>query len=138
MNEGYLTFSGDEYPVLSLSPRSGEIIFEKKNLSIMLPKEAEPPRFVVTQQIENLQEFEQGLMDDALFAKLRELRSRLAKQAHVPSYIIFSDASLREMSRKKPRTLDQFQSITGVGLVKMGKYGEMFTKLIREHDEPES
>ena len=137
VNEGYLTFSGDEYPVLSLSPRSGEIIFEKKNLSMMLPKEAEPPRFVVTQQIENLQEFEQGLMDDALFAKLRALRSHLAKQAQVPSYIIFSDASLREMSRKKPRTLDQFQGITGVGLVKMSKYGETFTKLIREHDKPE-
>ncbi|MDR1399039.1 MAG: DNA helicase RecQ [Treponema sp.] len=135
VKEGYLALSDDEYPVLSPSPCSGEIIFEKKNLSMMLPKEEEAPRFAVTQQIESLQEFE---IDETLFAKLRELRSRLAKQAHVPNYIIFSDASLREMSRKKPRTLDQFQEITGVGLVKMGKYGETFTKLIREHGEPES
>ncbi|MDR1325887.1 MAG: DNA helicase RecQ [Treponema sp.] len=139
VNEGYLLFSGDEYPVLSPSPRSGELIFEKKSLSMMLAKETEPPpRLVSSQQLENLQEFGHGQMDEALFAKLRELRSRLAKDAHVPSYIIFSDASLREMSRKKPRTLDQFQGISGVGLVKMGKYGETFTKLIREHAKPES
>ncbi|MDR2537965.1 MAG: DNA helicase RecQ [Treponema sp.] len=138
VKEGYLSLSSDEYPVLSPSPRSGEIIFEKKSLSMMLPKEAEPPRFVVSQQVGNLTELEQGQVDEALFIKLRELRSRLAKDAHVPSYIIFSDASLREMSRKKPRTLDQFQGISGVGLVKMGKYGEMFTKLIREHAKPES
>jgi ATP-dependent DNA helicase RecQ len=137
VNKGYLTFTGDEYPVLSPSPRSGEIIFEKKSLSMMLPKEAEPPSFVVTQQIGSLKEFELGQMDEALFVKLRELRSHLAKEAHVPSYIVFSDASLREMSRKKPRTLDQFQGIAGVGLVKMGKYGEVFTKLIREHANPE-
>ncbi|MDR2417701.1 MAG: DNA helicase RecQ [Treponema sp.] len=138
VNEGYLLFSGDEYPVLSPSPRSGEIIFEKKSLSMMLPKEVEPQNFAVAQQIVNLQELDQGQMDEALFVKLRELRSRLAKEAHVPSYIIFPDASLRDMSRKKPRTLDQFKDITGVGLVKMGKYGELFTRLIREHSTPES
>jgi ATP-dependent DNA helicase RecQ len=132
VNEGFLTSSGDEYPVLSSSPRSGEIIFEKKHLSMMLSKEAEPLR----RQVENLHGFEQGQLDEPLFAKLRELRSRLAKEANVPSYIIFSDASLREISRKKPRTLDQFHSIPGVGLVKMAKYGELFTKLIREHAKP--
>jgi ATP-dependent DNA helicase RecQ len=133
-------FSGDEYPVLTSSPRSGEIIFEKKSLSMMLAKEEEPhPRFVITAQTANLGDLDAldliQSTDEGLFAALRDLRGRLAREAHVPSYIIFTDASLRDMCRKKPRTLDQFESVSGVGLVKMGKYGEAFTKVIREHQQ---
>jgi ATP-dependent DNA helicase RecQ len=69
----------------------------------------------------------------ALFFKLKDLRSRLAREAGVPSYIIFSDASLRDMCRKRPVTPGAFLSVAGVGSRKMEKYGEAFTGLIREH-----
>jgi ATP-dependent DNA helicase RecQ len=137
VDQGYLLVSGDEYPVISPSPRSGELIFEKKRLSMMLPKETEPAR---PEGVELLLEagFEQGALDESLLAKLRDLRARLAREARVPNYIIFSDASLRDMSRKKPRTLEEFQGVAGVGLVKKDKYGDAFTRLIREHLSPES
>jgi ATP-dependent DNA helicase RecQ len=131
ITETYLALEGDEYPVLCPTPRSKEIIFEKKSLSIMLPKETK--RY---QQIKiAVDTTEEAVFDEELFIKLKDLRNRLAQEARLPAYIIFSDASIRDMCQKKPRTLDQFHAISGVGLVKMGKYGEVFTKLIREHED---
>jgi ATP-dependent DNA helicase RecQ len=72
-------------------------------------------------------------MDDELFLKLRELRKTLAAKEGFPAYIIFSDASLRDMCFKKPVSLVQFSAVHGVGSVKLEKYGEAFTALIRNY-----
>ncbi|MDR0389332.1 MAG: RecQ family ATP-dependent DNA helicase [Spirochaetaceae bacterium] len=71
--------------------------------------------------------------DEALMTKLKELRKNLAREAAVPAYIIFSDASLRDMCEKKPLTLSGFGEVNGVGEIKLAKYGGAFTALIREH-----
>jgi ATP-dependent DNA helicase RecQ len=71
--------------------------------------------------------------DEALMTKLKELRKNLAREASVPAYIVFSDASLKDMCLKKPHSLSGFETINGVGKVKLEKYGEAFTALIRDH-----
>ncbi|GHV93760.1 hypothetical protein AGMMS50293_00800 [Spirochaetia bacterium] len=71
--------------------------------------------------------------DETLFAKLRDLRKNLAAREGFPAYIVFSDASLRDMCRKQPVSLVQFSGINGVGSVKLEKYGEAFTELIRDY-----
>jgi superfamily II DNA helicase RecQ len=71
-----------------------------------------------------------GYLDEGLFAKLKELRTRLAQEARVPPYIIFSDASLRDMCRKRPINREQFLQVSGVGSIKLEKYGEQFIALI--------
>jgi ATP-dependent DNA helicase RecQ len=71
-------------------------------------------------------------VDKELFEKLKELRKKIAAAEGVPAYIVFSDASLRDMCRKKPASLIQFSSVNGVGAVKLEKYGEAFVKEIRE------
>jgi len=72
-------------------------------------------------------------MDEALFARLRDLRTRLAREAHMPPYIIFSDASLRDMCRKRPVSRAAFLNVSGVGEVKLEKYGEVFMETIRNY-----
>jgi len=74
-----------------------------------------------------------GEIDDALLEKLRKLRNEIAVKEAVPAYIVFSNSSLSEMCRKKPVSLVQFSGINGVGRVKLEKYGEKFTNLIREY-----
>ena len=69
-------------------------------------------------------------IDKALFEKLKELRKKLAAKENVPAYIVFSDANLRDMCRKKPVSLVQFSAVNGVGAVKLEKYGEMFIEVI--------
>lgn len=65
-----------------------------------------------------------------LFDKLRELRKRLAVEANVPPYIIFADTSLRQMAAKLPKNEKEFIGITGVGEVKLKKYGSVFMEEI--------
>jgi ATP-dependent DNA helicase RecQ len=69
-------------------------------------------------------------MDRGLFEKLKELRRGIAAKEGVPAYIVFSDASLRDMCRKKPTSLVQFSAVNGVGAVKLEKYGEAFVEII--------
>lgn len=51
----------------------------------------------------------------------------------MPAYVVFGDASLRDMARKRPSTLDGFRLITGVGQKKFDDYGEAFLKVIVDH-----
>ena len=69
-------------------------------------------------------------LDKDLFEKLKGLRKEIAAREGVPAYIVFSDASLRDMCRKKPASLVQFSAVNGVGAVKLEKYGEAFIEII--------
>lgn len=71
--------------------------------------------------------------DRELFESLRKVRKRLAEEAEVPPYIIFSDRTLREMAAFKPRTLDEMAHVHGVGRHKLEHYGEEFLSIISAH-----
>ncbi|MGH7279679.1 MAG: HRDC domain-containing protein, partial [Candidatus Rokuibacteriota bacterium] len=64
--------------------------------------------------------------DEGLFAALRALRREIAEERGLPPYIVFSDASLREMARLRPRTPAAFLGVKGVGEWKAGAFGERF------------
>jgi ATP-dependent DNA helicase RecQ len=141
IDQRYLAVSGGEYPVVNLTEKSREIIFDKKPLAMMLPqevKQSRPPELpddAVLQSSETVGAEFAGrsiAADEGLLAKLKELRTRLAQEARVPAYIIFSDAALRDMCRKIPETMEQFLNVSGAGSVKTAKYGEAFTSAIRE------
>ena len=70
-------------------------------------------------------------VDRDLFDSLRELRTDLARQRNVPPYVIFSDASLRDMARGKPASAEQFLAVHGVGDKKLADFGEAFLACIR-------
>ncbi|MEX2081392.1 MAG: HRDC domain-containing protein, partial [Dehalococcoidia bacterium] len=69
--------------------------------------------------------------DSDLFQELRALRRRFAEEADVPPFVIFSDATLREMAASKPRSQAEMLGVTGVGQAKWAKYGEAFLAVTR-------
>ncbi|PYK58232.1 MAG: DNA helicase RecQ [Verrucomicrobia bacterium] len=71
--------------------------------------------------------------DEELFERLRALRRKIADERDVPAYIIFSDATLREMARACPQTKSQFAQIAGVGQQKLKEFAEPFLAEIGEH-----
>jgi ATP-dependent DNA helicase RecQ len=74
--------------------------------------------------------------DDAAFDALRELRRRLAAAAGVPAYVVFSDATLREMAARRPTTAAELFDVGGVGPTKLERYGEAFLEVLRSlHDD---
>ena len=51
----------------------------------------------------------------------------------MPPYVVFSDATLRELAAKKPTSLEAFRRISGVGDVKLERYDEVFVETVRSH-----
>ena len=70
--------------------------------------------------------------DAAVFEALRILRRTIAEERGVPPYLIFSDASLRDMARVRPLTLAKFRDVKGVGDWKLETFGERFVAAVRQ------
>ena len=70
--------------------------------------------------------------DEKLLTALKELRRSLAMRQSVPAYVVFSDATLMDMCRIKPKTRDEFMEVSGVGQRKAIRYGEVFLATIAE------
>ena len=68
--------------------------------------------------------------DQHLLAALKSLRLELAREKNVPAYVVFPDATLMEMARERPATLDEMANINGVGPRKLEGFGEIFLKEI--------
>ncbi len=70
---------------------------------------------------------------DPLFDALREVRRELALEGQVPPYVIFHDATLRELAAARPNSLAEMAQVSGVGSKKLDAYGERFLEAIRRH-----
>jgi ATP-dependent DNA helicase RecQ len=68
------------------------------------------------------------------FHALKALRKRLADEQHVPAYVVFSDATLREMAQRRPTSEADLLDVSGVGPAKIARYGEAFLALLRDGD----
>ena len=68
--------------------------------------------------------------DPALLAALKNLRLRLARERQVPAFVIFSDRTLIDMAARRPRTLDDFAAVHGVGAAKLKDFGRVFLDAI--------
>ena len=121
--EGYLSTSNSDYPVLQLGFRAAELLQASAFLEMNLAKEEQPKRATVT---------EDDVANPALFAQLQIVRRELADAQKVPAYIVFNDASLREMTSQLPQTASEFTKISGVGQVKLEKYGTAFLEVIQQ------
>ncbi len=82
-------------------------------------------------------EVDLGRHDTILWNALKKLRMDLASDQGVPPYVIFSDASLLEMVRKRPVEGEKFMYISGVGEYKLAKYGEDFIRVIKDNPLPD-
>ena len=95
------------------------VILKSTNLSEALKvKKTARPQSLISEQ------------DEPLFSALRRKRKELAEFLNVPSYIVFSDKTLLEMTDKKPRNLDELCQISGVGQKKLFKFGTEFLRVI--------
>ena len=79
-----------------------------------------------------------GALDQELYSILRDLRKKIARQNELPPYVIFQDPSLEAMSTTYPVTLEELQTIPGVGQGKAKRYGKEFVEVIKKYvDENE-
>ncbi len=115
-----------EYQELALTAGSVEIIRDKKKVTRRVPIVREKLAAPVGTKDPTLSE-----ADNELFQKLRQVRAAQAKHEGIPPYFIFPDATLRDMCRKKPRSMSDMRQVSGVGVIKAQKYGKLFLEEIQ-------
>ena len=120
--QGILTEERDgAYTVLTLGPAAPEVLDYGQPVRIRQKLQTAPPLQAPPLPPENPE----------LLAALKRLRARLAREANVPAYMIFTNASLEDMARKRPTSLDALLQVNGVGAVKAHRYGHAFLETIR-------
>lgn len=128
LDEGYLRQTEGDRPVLALTKRAPSLAAGSGRLAIKAQSSRQERQALAAR----------GSEDSPLFAALREVRARLARSAGVPAFMVFSDATLREMCRLLPRDEREFLLVKGVGAQKAARYGKAFLQCIRnwEREHP--
>ncbi len=127
---GILAVSEGTYPVVGLGPKSPAVDEEGFSFSVKRVKPAAAERAGGVAD-SGLPTFGASGTDaqpysEDLFERLRALRKRLADEAHVPPYVVFSDKTLRGMCAALPSTDEELLAVSGVGERKLERYGEAF------------
>lgn len=129
IHKGYLEQDIENYSVLKLKEKARALLSggEKIFLARTRVKKVEAIKKTKHKMQTDLES------DETLFHVLRKLRKKLAEEANVPPFIIFSDASLIEMAALKPTDKQSFLTINGVGQKKLENYGEDFITTIQSY-----
>ena len=114
ISESYLGVENGQFPTIYVSEQGKDVLTGKVTVNRKVS--------VITVQVAN---------DDPLFDQLRTLRMKLAQEAGVPPFVVFSDKTLRDMAARMPITNDEFLEVNGVGLAKLERYGEAFMEEIK-------
>jgi ATP-dependent DNA helicase RecQ len=116
------------YGSLQLTARSRPVLRGEERLQ--LRKERKPDKALRKRRAETRLT---GPENYELWEALRTHRRRLADQQGVPPYVIFHDATLKEMAKNRPKSRSQLGQISGVGQHKLERYGDEFLEIIRRH-----
>jgi ATP-dependent DNA helicase RecQ len=132
---GYMAESLDYYRTLSVTPRGTFALAQRSPIELAAPAAPHPAVAAKSRRgpsSNGVAESGQPY-DSRLFEELRGLRKRLADERGVPAYVVFPDATLREMAAAMPTTHAGLRRIKGVGEQKLRDYADQFLPLIAAH-----
>ena len=121
---GFVEQDAQRFNVLELTAEGRAVLKERKRIQLTTPMKVPAKQTRAVGEI---------TCDEALFETLRALRKKLADERSVPSYIIFSDVSLRQMARFYPANRAEFARISGVGQRKLEEFSDVFMAEIAVH-----
>ena len=127
LNQGVLEIWFHQGGRLLLTSQAKQVLFAGKKIKLATLSKLQAK----TKEVKEIS----AVKTKELFEKLRVLRAIYAKDMGVPAYVIFSDASLKDMEQKKPTTMEGFSKISGVGKAKLEKYAAAFIKIIAKHQD---
>jgi len=125
LNE-FLYITNDEYPILKLGSLANELLRQNTKIEMKLAKETEK-EVKLDKKSTTLKP-----INSKLFVALKELRLSIATEQKVPAFVIFADSTLADMCMKLPTNDEELLEVSGVGQVKLERYGERFLEAISE------
>ena len=131
INLGYCEIAFHQHNKILLTPFAKKVLFEGEKVKLTT---------VVKKVIDKneAKEAKPKAAKNSLFETLRKLRYEIAQEEEVPAYVIFSDASLRQMEVLRPMSDEDFLAVEGVGKAKLEKYGTDFINVIIEFQRNKS
>jgi len=126
ISQELLAQDSGEFPVLHLTPGSWEVMKGRAPVTLIeMTRRRESRAETVSWE---------GV-DRGLFEQLRALRREIADSRGVPPFVVFSDATLRELASVRPSSLDGMHRVSGIGEVKLRDFGERFLSAISEYSD---
>ena len=123
---GYLKKDVENYGLLKLTAAGKKFMKSPHSFMIVLDNE-------FSDEDDEVVEGQGGALDPELFAMLKDLRKKVAKQRGIPAYAVFQEGSLEQMATVYPISLEELQQVQGVGAGKARKFGKEFVELIKRH-----
>ncbi|MFC6018728.1 DNA helicase RecQ [Plantactinospora solaniradicis] len=122
--QGLLAVEGD-YGTLSLTESSGDVLGKRREVTMR----REAPRAAASRTAKSRTAGSAAAVElspdaEPVFERLRAWRAATAKEQGVPAYVIFHDATLRQIAAEPPATLTDLARVNGVGENKLAKYGQ--------------
>ncbi|MCD8341109.1 MAG: DNA helicase RecQ [Clostridiales bacterium] len=118
---GYLSVEGTALPILTVTERARALLRGQRTLSVRVPPDPVGRQAAVTVSPEQMQ-------------ALKAVRTRLAKRAGVPAFVICSDATLIDLCARRPHTRAELLRVKGIGVAKADKYGSELLAAVRQLD----
>ena len=115
-----------QHKTLRFTPVSGEVLFHGKTVSMTQAAETAAPR----KKAASGTDAPLSAGSERVLTALKQTRRDLAEREGVPLYVIFSNATLADMARRRPASLEDFLEVSGVGEVKARKYGKAFLRTL--------
>ena len=116
-----------KYPLLKAGPRAREALLGDEPVRMRLTHRDAPALAVRVRS--------KPVADKALLSRLTAVRRRIAEEQHVPPFIIFTNATLRDMAMKRPKNRREMLRVDGVGEGKLERYGDAFLRAIEDYTQ---
>ncbi len=122
----YIFTTNDEYPIVKLGSRANDILRNNATVHMKVAKATEI-------EIRHAKELDaKKPIDRRLFDKLKELRLDIANEQKVPAFVVFADSTLTDLCIKKPSSDNELLQVSGIGQVKLEKFGGRILKTIKQ------
>ena len=132
LREGGYLYTEPEHNTLRLTAQAGDVLFRGAKVTMTVVRSLDPAPGAASKGSPSDEP-----VDGSRMEALKATRLRLARLEGVPAYVIFSNATLTDMARRRPRTQKEFLAISGVGETKAKKYAAAFLKTLRQAEEEE-
>lgn len=130
INQGYCEIAFHKHNALQLTAFSNNVLFNGAKVALTKPIEITEIKALVKEKKTRLKRTKKKgkpkIDANNLFERLRLLRYKISQEEDIPAYLVFSDATLKEIERERPMSDDDFLKISGVGQRKMEVYGDEF------------
>ena len=131
MQMGFFEIAYNEHNVMKVTPLGWKVLKGEHQVQLAVVQRKDETPVVHARRVQ-ISSSSSRSSNQELFERLRKLRKKLADEQGFPPYIIMSDQTLQELAQVKPKTMEQFGLIHGIGDFKKQKYGEIFIKEIKK------